>query len=1173
MRNTTVIFAIGVSILVIIAYCAVFLPPETNPETISHQVIPNGAGMQDYQSTDYFNGVFTRSKPLVMNETVQLTLEIVPDIDLEDTHIVFRLPWGIEHIDGKAEVDLGAVQASDIRTVTINVRMTGIAEVRNLHVVVSANSSGNSLSKVYYLPPESGVIDQHIATGIANIEGIGSPVAVIGGNEAFPPSEKISVEEYCSSIWVHGTFFYENEDLGMSPVRNALVEVYDLDETQQNPTYQFLGSTYTDYSGLFSLNVDGVDEVGGRDLYVTIWSISEPAEVIYLISESEGYCYYWAPDVYHDVQGSELDIGNSLIRINSPALQAMDAVIDERDWIYKRTSWERPCIVIVWPDPRPPDKAWPCSIGDGILLPEDHALWDHNTVYHEYGHCVQWNLYGGMWPPSGITDMNHTIISEKDGGFALMEGWAEFMQCAVDDDPDALYTVYSGHAGNIETNDFYNWLDTGDTDGEIIEGSVASILWDIYDMGHAYDDGIDNQFGKIFEIMKTKPDDIRAFLIKWDELGYNQASALDSICELYGVPPNFHPPLNTPPNTPSPPAGESSGIPGTLYAYMTSATDPDGDQIKYTFDWADGETSETGFISSGSTQTSSHSWSGAGTYLVKVKATDSKGASSVWSGALTVTIDAANTPPNTPSPPAGETNGNPGTMYAYMTSATDPDGDQVKYTFDWGDGETSETGFISSGSTQISSHSWSGAGTYLVKAKATDSKGASSGWSGTLTVTIDAANTPPNTPSPPAGESSGIPGTLYAYMTSATDSDGDQVKYTFDWGDGETSETGFISSGSTQTSSHSWSGAGTYLVKAKATDSHGASSGWSGTLTVTIDAANTPPNTPSPPAGESSGIPGTLYAYMTSATDPDGDQVKYTFDWGDGETSETGFVSSGSTRTSSHSWSGSGTYLVKAKATDSHGASSGWSDALTMTIETSTDLAALFTANVTLGTTPHTVQFTDTSTGSPTTWNWTFGDGATSTDQNPTHTYQTEGTYDVTLTVSNVEGTDSLTKTGYITVTPPSFLTFDIPLVPGWNLISIPVTNAELTIPPQMGDIVYVYDSTGQTYVADNIANLEPCKGYWVSATAACTLTGSGNGMECYAADLSPGWNMIGSVCENISLDNLEAVLTGSVQDYAYSYDPQIQSYVSTTTLNPCCGYWVSAREYCTLDVRTNVSG
>jgi PKD repeat protein len=76
-----------------------------------------------------------------------------------------------------------------------------------------------------------------------------------------------------------------------------------------------------------------------------------------------------------------------------------------------------------------------------------------------------------------------------------------------------------------------------------------------------------------------------------------------------------------------------------------------------------------------------------------------------------------------------------------------------------------------------------------------------------------------------------------------------------------------------------------------------------------------------------------------------------------------------------------------------------------------------FTGTPTSGTAPLTVNFTDASTGNPTAWAWDFGDGATSTERNPSHTYATAGTYTVTLTASNAGGNDTDTKTGYITAT------------------------------------------------------------------------------------------------------------------------------------------------------------
>ena len=80
-----------------------------------------------------------------------------------------------------------------------------------------------------------------------------------------------------------------------------------------------------------------------------------------------------------------------------------------------------------------------------------------------------------------------------------------------------------------------------------------------------------------------------------------------------------------------------------------------------------------------------------------------------------------------------------------------------------------------------------------------------------------------------------------------------------------------------------------------------------------------------------------------------------------------------------------------------------------------------FTATPRSGTSSLLVQFTDTSlvTGGIM-WNWSFGDGSwlnTTTSSNPSHFYNTPGTYGVTLTVTNASGSTTMTQTGYIHIT------------------------------------------------------------------------------------------------------------------------------------------------------------
>jgi len=120
-----------------------------------------------------------------------------------------------------------------------------------------------------------------------------------------------------------------------------------------------------------------------------------------------------------------------------------------------------------------------------------------------------------------------------------------------------------------------------------------------------------------------------------------------------------------------------------------------------------------------------------------------------------------------------------------------------------------------------------------------------------------------------------------------------------------------------------------------------------------------------------------------------------------------------------HTYAVAGTYAVSLTVTTSVGsdpeAKTGY-----ITVLAATDPAPAFNADVTTGSAPLTVQFIDQSTEGSSNivgWLWNFGDGLTSTEQHPLHTYMAQGTYTVSLTITPVLGNSkSLAKAGYITV-------------------------------------------------------------------------------------------------------------------------------------------------------------
>ncbi|HWQ67304.1 MAG TPA: PKD domain-containing protein, partial [Methanospirillum sp.] len=278
---------------------------------------------------------------------------------------------------------------------------------------------------------------------------------------------------------------------------------------------------------------------------------------------------------------------------------------------------------------------------------------------------------------------------------------------------------------------------------------------------------------------------------------------------------------------------------------------------------------------------------------------------------------------------------------------------------------------------------------------------------GTYTITLTATNTCGSAGSVTHQVTATNPILIAAFTSNVTSGTGPlDVQFTdqstggtingwqWNFGDGTANSTA-------QNPNHQFTSPGTYTVTLTVTNQYGTTTSTTRTITVTCQliAAAFVTNTTTGPA------PLTV-AFTDQSTG--GTINGWQWNFGDGTANETA-------QNPVHTFTLPGTFTITLTATNTCGSAGSVTHQVTVT---NPILIAAFTSNVTSGTGPLDVQFTDQSTGGTiTSWQWNFGDGtANSTAQNPNHQFTSPGTYTVTLTVTNQFGTTAST-TRTITVT------------------------------------------------------------------------------------------------------------------------------------------------------------
>ena len=320
--------------------------------------------------------------------------------------------------------------------------------------------------------------------------------------------------------------------------------------------------------------------------------------------------------------------------------------------------------------------------------------------------------------------------------------------------------------------------------------------------------------------------------------------------------------------------------------------------------------------------------------------------------------------------------------------STDPDGSIASYAWDFGDGTT--------GTGAQPAHTYAAPGTYQVKLTVTDDR------SGTNTTTAPVTIVPNQ--APVAAFTVSVENLkLSVDGGTSTDPDGTIAAYGWDFGDGTT--------GTGAAATHTFAIAGTFQVKLTVTDNAGGTN----TLTQPVTVTNPPPN--KAPTASFTATPTDLAVAVdgTASADPDGTIASYAWNFGDGTT--------GSGVTASRTYAAAGTYTVALTVTDDKGATAQTTRTVTVTAPPPPNQVpeAAFTATPTNLNVAFDGSTSKDSDGSIAAYAWDFGDGSTGTGAKPAHTYDTAGSYQVKLTVTdNAGATAATTAAVTVAAAPPA---------------------------------------------------------------------------------------------------------------------------------------------------------
>ncbi len=273
-------------------------------------------------------------------------------------------------------------------------------------------------------------------------------------------------------IMVKGYWLYQDKTGIDRPIRDARVEIWDSDSSGDT----LLDTTYTDNSGYYaSDNIsNNDDEGGGQDIYVKVFSTDDRSVRVTDFSTPSNL-YYFATPVQNDVADGDVDLGSySLNDVNNRmAWYIYDLIANDAfDYLAVNAGWQNLYNLQVRWSPTNTSQGTGYHSGGSIdLLAGDR--WDSDVFLHEYGHFVMYKIYGDYIPPAPNCS-GHIWGKDSSLGCAWVEGWANFLQAAIQN--DSFYDDTEDQTLHINFEPPAPSADHAED-----EGAVAASLWDIFD--------------------------------------------------------------------------------------------------------------------------------------------------------------------------------------------------------------------------------------------------------------------------------------------------------------------------------------------------------------------------------------------------------------------------------------------------------------------------------------------------------------------------------------------------------------------------------------------------------------------------------------------------------------------------------------------------------------------